>query len=280
MRWGGEIGVESEVGKGSTFWVRLPVATSEAPDHTLQPLSQNQPIEPLNVLFVEDNEINRIVAREMLQSEGHTVVEAHDGQQGVELSEAQAFDLILMDISMPVMDGRTATRTIRAGDGLSKTVPIVALTANAMVEELEEFLKDGMNAILTKPLSRRALREMLEHTGRSQDRKQILWINEEHSDETRVALGEDSFVKLRSRFAAEVDDFHDWLTSDAAQDYLEIASRAHKVAGSAAVFGADQLRGALKVVEASAKQGDVGGIDEATARLELIWKNTKTQLLD
>ena len=109
-----------------------------------------------DVLLIEDNEINRIVAREMLEADGHTVTEAHDGLQGVHTAQSKNFDLILMDISMPVMDGRTATRTIRSGQGASADTKIVALTANAMEEERKSFKEDGMNGILTKPLTKAA----------------------------------------------------------------------------------------------------------------------------
>lgn len=158
---GGEIGVDSVEGQGSTFWVTLPVTPAQAPEK-VEALPEVAPKQrPLKVLLVEDNEINRIVARGMLQAEGHTVVEAHDGEKGVEASKATRFDLILMDISMPIMDGRAATRAIRGQSGASQDTMIIALTANAMIEEQSEFLKDGMNGVLTKPLSRDALRDLL-----------------------------------------------------------------------------------------------------------------------
>lgn len=276
---GGEIGVDSVLGEGSTFWVKLPVALADAPEEEKRGTVSNQSGRSLNVLLVEDNEINRIVAREMLQSEGHTVVEAHDGRQGVEISQATPFDLILMDISMPVVDGRTATRRIRSGDGASKETPIVALTANAMIEEQKEFLADGMNEILTKPLSRDALRALLQKTGGSLGNPEAPMINNDHNAETREALGEETYVKLRSRFVNEVDEFHEWLGSEEVQDYLEISTYSHKVAGSAAVFGADQLRETLKAIEAAAKVGDVKAIEDQTLAFGTIWQNTKLQLL-
>lgn len=159
---GGEIGVDSIEGQGSTFWVALPVVQTQAPEKVAAISEVSPKQRALKVLLVEDNEINRIVARGMLQAEGHTVVEAHDGKQGVEASKSTRFDLILMDISMPVMDGRAATRAIRGQSGASQDTMIVALTANAMIEEQSEFMNDGMNSILTKPLSRDALRELLQ----------------------------------------------------------------------------------------------------------------------
>jgi len=276
---GGTIGVDSEVGKGSTFWVHLPVSPAERPEVKATPIARGAPMEALRVLLVEDNEINRIVAREMLQSEGHTVVEAHDGRAGVDAAQASRFDLILMDISMPVMDGRMATRLIRTEPGASQDVTIVALTANAMLEEQNEFLADGMNAILTKPLSRDALRDLLHQTSEAQPRKERDMINTDHISETREALGEEAFAKLRSRFVVEVDDFQEWLQSEDAQDFLTIAASAHKVAGSASVFGADPLRKALKAIEAGAKLGDSLQIKSEAAQFVDVWDKTKADLL-
>ncbi len=276
---GGEIGVESAVGEGSTFWVKMPVGHTDAPREIKATSISGTPSRSLTVLLVEDNEINRFVAREMLQSEGHNVVEAHDGQQGVIASKATKFDLILMDISMPIMDGRTATRAIRSEDGASKHTTIFALTANAMIEEQQEFIADGINGILTKPLSRDALRDLLNHTGGlSASEKSLPMINNDHIAETRDALGEETFVKLRSRFVAEVDDFQDWLSTEDVRDYLEIANRAHKVAGSAAVFGADHLRNTLKGIENAAKVGDVATIKAGISEFDGIWKKTKSQM--
>ena len=158
---GGDIGVNSIPDKGSTFWVRLPVTTARPVCAKPADVPPRPADGPLKVLLVEDNQINRIVAREMLQSDGHTVTEAHDGKQGADIAQTDRFDLILMDISMPVMDGRTATRLIRSQSGASAAAKIIALTANINAQERIKFVQDGMNGIITKPLSRDALRTVL-----------------------------------------------------------------------------------------------------------------------
>jgi len=154
---GGTIKVVSTPDVGSVFTVALPVIPIQPPVPSSPQRDSNTTTEPKHVLLVEDNEINRMVAREMLRAAGHRVTEAQNGQIAVKLAENQLFDLILMDISMPVMDGRTATRTIRAGTGRGSRTPIVALTANAVAEEQAAFLSDGMDAVMTKPLSRDGL---------------------------------------------------------------------------------------------------------------------------
>jgi CheY-like chemotaxis protein len=275
---GGEIGVDSVVGEGSTFWVQLPITAALAP-HGADAHSQIQgPTRPLNVLLVEDNEINRIVAREMLEAEGHKVTLAHDGREGVELSKSSRFDLIFMDISMPIMDGRVATREIRKSHGASARTPIVALTANAMATEQENFMSDGMNGVLTKPLSRAALRNTLASHQPDRQTGVASPVSHQHTVETREALGEEAFVKLRTRFMREVDDLVAWLQSDDSHDYLEMAARTHKVAGSAAVFGAVQLRGALKSIETAAKTADNATIERDVFGLSGVWHDTKLAL--
>ncbi|MEJ6399105.1 ATP-binding protein [Yoonia sp. 208BN28-4] len=276
---GGEIGVESDEGAGSTFWVSLPVPVAEASRDQQTAKQGDQSDHALHVLLVEDNEINRIVAREMLEADGHIVTEAHNGTQGVEAADQAHFDLILMDISMPVMDGRTATRTIRSGQGRSATIPIVALTANAMLEEQNEFLADGMDEILTKPLSRDALRALVGRITKNEaETAHVQVIDTAHLAETRDTLGDASFSTLRSRFAQEADAFMDWLGDRETTDMSEIASRAHKVAGSAAVFGAVFFRDTLREIEVAAKAGDADLI--ATLRQDVVevWRHTALAL--
>ncbi|WP_430523046.1 ATP-binding protein [Ponticoccus litoralis] len=132
---GGDLGAESEAGEGSVFWLQLPMALpgeSHAPQATAPvrpPKAERLP--PLRVLVVEDNEINRLVAREFLHRGGHKVTEAPGGAEGVAEAAKTRFDVILMDISMPGMNGIEAARAIREGGGLSANVPIIATTAHA-----------------------------------------------------------------------------------------------------------------------------------------------------
>lgn len=275
---GGDISVVSTPGKGSTFTVTLPVVPAQPPADAEEPLRTSATSRPLRVLLVEDNEVNRIVARTMIKTDGHKVVEAHDGQQGADLAAHHPFDLIFMDINMPVMDGREATRRIRAEGGASAQTPIVALTANAMASDQSALLQDGMNAILTKPLSREALRKTLVDHAAAERHPAPDLVNVAHSAETRQALGEQAFATLLSRFTQEVDDLVDWLHSDAAQDHHEIASRSHKTAGSAAVFGAIELRDRLKAIESSAKCGESDTLREDINALPTVWNQTKPLL--
>ena len=165
---GGRIEVDSNDGQGSVFRfvLSLEVDTVKAPitgfDSAMGDLSDTLP-PPGTVLLVEDNLVNRVIAQEMLQSLGITVIEAEHGAQAMEQLAWQPVDLVLMDCQMPVMDGYAATSLIRQREarlGLPR-VPIVALTANAFDEDVARALAVGMDAHLAKPYTRAQLREIL-----------------------------------------------------------------------------------------------------------------------
>ena len=160
----GRIGVVSAEGKGSTFWftVRCDHAADPCDGVPTAPCAP-EPAPPggrgttedshgLRVLVAEDNEINRDIVVTMLRRAGHRVTAVEDGLQAVRLVEEERFDLVLMDVQMPVMDGVTATRHIRAMPGPASGLPIVALTGNVMPGHRAEYLAAGMTAYLTKPI--------------------------------------------------------------------------------------------------------------------------------
>ncbi len=160
---GGTIGAESQVGVGSTFWFTLPLPPEGmVPVTNLVPrLAAPQPMRALKVLLVEDNPINQRVADGMLKRLGHAVVLAENGREAVEAAQERDFDLVLMDIHMPEMDGLEATRSLRAMGGALARLPIVALTASAMTEERQACFDAGMDEVLTKPLTLATLRACL-----------------------------------------------------------------------------------------------------------------------
>jgi two-component system, sensor histidine kinase len=154
--------VRSEPGKGSIFNFRArlaPVAAvAEGPPAAPAPRAP-QLRRDLHVMIAEDNRTNMMIVRKMLQPQVHLLSEAQNGAEAVALYQARPPDLVLMDVSMPVLDGLQATRDIRtheAREGLPPC-PILALTANAFGEDREACLAAGMDGFLTKPLSRHDL---------------------------------------------------------------------------------------------------------------------------
>lgn len=161
---GGHIDCVSDSGKGSTFIITLPLALdlSEKPEIEEKVKAD---IAGLHLLVAEDNELNMEIAEFLLENAGATITKAMNGEEALRLfGEAKegTYDAILMDVMMPVMDGIAATRAIRALPRAdAKTIPIIAMTANAFAEDRERVLAAGMNEHLAKPLDTALLIETI-----------------------------------------------------------------------------------------------------------------------
>ena len=153
----GDIGFSSTPDRGSTFWLEILAPVAQAPAATPDDDEADAPmLEGLEVLLVEDNAVNRLIATRMLEALGARVATAEDGQAGI-VAAARGYDLIFMDIQMPIMDGVEATRAIRALPGPAGAAPIVAMTANALAHQTAAYAEAGMNGSVAKPLSPAAL---------------------------------------------------------------------------------------------------------------------------
>ncbi|MFC7475182.1 ATP-binding protein [Dankookia sp. GCM10030260] len=154
---GGTLGAESVPGEGSLFWFELPLPAAEAPGPVAAAPAPPALVTPLDVLVVDDVAPNRELIRAFLAAAGHRPALAADGAAALALVAERRFDLILMDVSMPGMDGLEATRRIRAGAGPNARTPILALSAAATGDEVEDALAAGMDSHLAKPIDRAAL---------------------------------------------------------------------------------------------------------------------------
>jgi PAS domain S-box-containing protein len=160
---GGDAGVESRFGEGSTFWFTARIGIEAEATQSMPTTNDSPALAELmqapssaRVLLVEDNDINQIVAREILQDAGFTVDVADNGQIGLGMVQQADYALVLMDMQMPVMDGLTATREIRKLAGCAH-LPIIAMTANAMQRDRDRCMEAGMNDFLGKPVDPDAL---------------------------------------------------------------------------------------------------------------------------
>lgn len=248
------------------------LAWSPLPEDT-DPESEALP--PLHVLVAEDNEVNRKVAKAFLEHAGHAVAVCSDGALAVEAVREGEYDVVLMDIRMPGMDGVEATRAIRAlPDRRRAGLPILALTANFTADEVDLYLAAGMNGVIRKPLRlgdiEAALAPIFSLPDDSADAKTAEQSPEDTAgtspvlDPARVALLAEALppAKLAELYASAkasiVETLAELRRHWADQDVAAAGKAAHRLAGVAANFGCTSLGELARMIEAGCKQGVLG----------------------
>ncbi len=214
------------------------------------------------ILLAEDDPTTRYLTARFVEALGCSVDLAGDGAEAVRLAAHTPYDLILLDMRMPVMDGVAAARAIRSGGGASHAVPIIALTANAFTEDIAACLAAGMNEHLAKPLRRDVLEEVLHrHLGRPSDsggqpvsspaagrEGAVLALDDLEADMSR-----DAVVRLARVFIEDQGDQLERMQAAwAEQDRGAVARRAHSLKGSARLFGAARLTAQAEELEQKA----------------------------
>ena len=243
-RMGGNMGHRNNPGGGSVFWLQLPAGVAEEPAAVAEP-EEIEPDRRLNVLVVDDSEVNCKVAAAYLREAGHAAIEAHDGVEAVRLVAALEFDVVLMDMRMPGMDGLEATRRIRALDGSRAQVPIVAVTANALDQHAEECRRAGMSQHLAKPFTQAELiavvkRATAHRAHASCDALQT--INRDSIAELASCMDPDAIHGLLDCLSLQIEALLrrlDEPTPFAAPEAL--ADLAHELAGGAGTLGFSRL---------------------------------------
>ncbi|MDO9639818.1 MAG: ATP-binding protein [Pseudotabrizicola sp.] len=277
---GGSIGVESNPGEGSLFWLRLPLpAVAPAPplaDLPVPALRLAPAKQELDILLIEDNSINRFLLRRTLSDLNHRVTEAEDGIEGVAIAARTRFDLIITDISMPRLDGIDAARRIRGG-GASMQARIIALTAHALPEDVEAFRQAGLDACLTKPVTREALLAQLYGDADPAALPTRDKLENTALDELAEALGKPVAASLIDRMVAEGDDTLARICAHPAPD-AETARIAHQLAGGCTTFGAIALRDALAALERAIDDANRAEAARLIATLPALWADTRQAL--
>jgi signal transduction histidine kinase/DNA-binding NarL/FixJ family response regulator len=265
---GGELGMSSTVGVGSIFWFELAVVAVGKDEVRRQATGQDKaPLPRLRILLVEDNRVNQMVATRFLDRLGQEVVVAGDGAQAVSIAREQSFDVILMDMQMPVMDGIEATRRIIADGGLCSTTPIIAMTANASDDDRRRCIEAGMAGFESKPVTMERLRNVIHSIvdvpadGQARDMQNDIGLPEpiiiddmdfpplsiEGLDDARQselveALGEDVFRELVESFFNDatglIQDLHVALAN---HDPEKIDRTLHTIKGAAVNVGLNDI---------------------------------------
>jgi signal transduction histidine kinase/DNA-binding LytR/AlgR family response regulator len=294
---GGRVGVNSHEGVGSEFWVELALECSDSGAFTMsdfmvpaEPRAQVLPqaLPGLRLLVVDDSPINREVARRILELEGATVSQAENGQEAVSrlLADPQGYDLVLMDVQMPVLDGLDATRRIRSGLGLRR-LPIIALTAGTLGSERQMAEAAGMNDFVPKPFEPEMLLRRIRRHARASGRdstnpppgpardaptvaQATTWpaIQGIDGKAARRRLGGDLalFASMLGRLLRDFADLGRAPTQTPEQR-RGCAARLHNLKGSAATLGAQEIERLAACAERQAQGGPAEALAETLAVL-------------
>ncbi|MCW6513029.1 PAS domain S-box protein [Lichenifustis flavocetrariae] len=260
---GGEIGVVSEPGRGSTFWFELPLRLTTVP----APLDDQAAgtvlrFTPRRILLAEDNLINQTVITEILKQRGHHVTVVDNGVAAVSAFGASPFDVVLMDVQMPMLDGYSATRAIRRDESRENrsSTPIIGLTANATKQDREDCEKAGMDAHVGKPIDWGTLFATIEAvTNRSQlpaaaePAPTVTILDETTLNHLAEVLGRDPLAQMLKTF---MTDLRQRIAHLDAMTEIEILDYAHTCVSMAGHFGLIELSQLCVDIETELKTGE------------------------
>ncbi len=270
---GGEIGVRSTPGHGSTFWMQLPFepADRETPEAGQPDGAQpERAMQSLKVLLVEDNPVNREIAHAFLERHGHRVTEVDNGEEAVAAVEDGEFDVVLMDISLPGINGQLATRRIRAlKDTKKNTLPVIAMSAHVFREEISNYLAAGMNAFLGKPFSPEQLAAVLRQVIVEPQTGPVIDVGKDEATTTAVTaiidasvleedvaiIGTERTGRMVQLFLASSAGTVDKIrTMAAAGQWAEVEKLAHSLKSAAASLGLLKLGQSSRQIEIATRE--------------------------
>lgn len=274
---GGEIRVNSRKGFGSEFSFSLPLETvqeEEWDENERKPYTITRSLYSLKVLLVEDERINRIMAANTLKKRGHLVEMAQNGAEALEIFKASAFDVILMDVQMPLMDGIEATQAIRTIEKeRGGHVPIIALSAHAFEEDRTKFIQAGMDGYISKPFHMTELFELIEKKAYSgqpviSDRKIDKQLSK--AENARTMSDDEGFLKdIIELYISDMPRLFQRMNDSLAMyDADTIERLAHSIKSSSAYVHAEQVRNAAFKIEMAARKNDYEAVQIWMQKIE------------
>lgn len=290
---GGSIEVKSKKGVGTTISMSVPFTLGTLADIPKEERSEvnTAVLKNKRVLLVEDNEMNRLVATTVLQPTGIIVTEAENGEEAVMLLQKEHFDLVLMDVQMPVMDGLEATAVIR--EHINKEIPIIALTANAIKGESERCKNAGMDDFLSKPFEEEDLMQILSHwlSGNNHETQitpmttQPVTIKKEKlydlSSLGRISQGNNAFIKkMVGLFSQQVpQSVQEMKAALGKKEFEKVRSIAHKIKPAIDNMGITSLHKVIREIEKNAAESpDIFFLSDHVATTEKVITEVTEQL--
>ncbi len=289
---GGEIGVDSAAGQGSRFWFRLPAPVGAGNralrDDAAEPESDGSP-PPLRILLAEDNLVNQKVAAGLLSRHGHTVDIVGDGKAAVAAVAAGSYDVVLMDMIMPGVDGLEAARRIRELGNHKGEVPIIALTGNALKGDDERCLAAGMDGYVSKPIDRaRLFSELRRCTGArgggggSFDRDACgpePVLDPRQLDELEAALGTGNVAALAGDLISASEALIEELADARHEGRLErLAAAGHDFKSMAGTFGLSALHRLAEAVELASREGRLTEAEALAKRIPDCYREARVRI--
>jgi len=279
---GGDIAVSSQAGVGSRFVVTLPLPEVAAPAGAMPGLAADgtAPTRPLRVLVAEDHPVNRAYLEAVLDKLGHQAVFSEDGEQAVRAVQAQEFDVVLMDLHMPLMDGFAAARAIRAMPPPKGELPIIALTADAFQKSQERARQAGMNGFLTKPAHLPQLREVLGRYGQQATpvftavdggtaAASASPLDQATVDNVSVALSPGKYAELLGRFfGLHGGTLQSLRQTQGRRDHESMRSQAHALKGAALSLGLRSVADSATRLQEAAAEGSTTPVEPLLDELD------------
>jgi CheY-like chemotaxis protein len=295
---GGHLWFESTAGSGSTFHFTVTLKRHvdildtypKSRVVSIKAVEDESARKPLTILVADDKPTNLLLATNLLRRDGHHTVSVTDGEEVLQALSAQAFDLILLDIQMPNMDGYEVTKTIR--DQEKKTgnhIPIIAMTANAMKGDRQKCLDAGMDDYIAKPIRRKELRIIVSRWTRGRAAVSVTEpvsvsapgnpeINEEIINSLR-AMGDDFFSEIMRRFLSDTEgDIEQIGSSFASGDMRKLHDAACGLRGASSTIGAKRLETICRDLQHKSENNDTDVMDAMIELLDVVYENTCAEI--